>query len=199
MIAIVSPTARRVAATAAIPSSSRARVHPDLQGPEALLAKTQRGLRASCRRQQRPARRVGGDAVRRASEHRRDRHALDLAGDVPERDLERPVPPGVEVDRLEDANVAGDRERVLADEQVLEGREPVHRVARADAHDALVGLDADDRRRERSSRNGIPGRVERRIERLDEAIEPDRGDLHVMIMNGRRGHRGQYRPTLPEA
>ena len=130
-----------------------------------------------------------------AAEQGSDRQALDLAGDVPERDLERPVPPGVEVDRLEDANVVRDRERVPADEQVLEVREPVHRVAGADAHDALVGLDADDRRRERSSRNRVPRRVEGRIQRLDDAVQADRGDLHVMTLNGDGG----TRPVSPKA
>ena len=33
-------------------------------------------------------------------------------------------------------------------------------------------------------RNGIPGGVERRIERLDEAIEPDGGDLHARVRPG---------------
>ena len=50
----------------------------------------------------------------------------------------------MEVDRLEDPDVAGDGERVLADEQVLVRLEPVHRVAGPDADHALVGLDADD-------------------------------------------------------
>ena len=68
----------------------------------------------------------------------------------------------MEIDRLEDADVAGDGQRILADEQVLEGLEAVHRVARADAHDALVGLDADDRRREARAGDRVPGRGERR-------------------------------------
>ena len=49
---------------------------------------------------------------------------------------------------------------------------------------ALVGLDTHDRRRERAPRNGIPGGIERRIERLDEAIEPDGGDLHARVQPG---------------
>ena len=77
--------------------------------------------------------------------------------------------PGMEIDRLEDADVARDSERILADEQVLEGFEAVHRVAGPDADDAGVGLDADDRGREPSPGNRVPGgrkgRVERRIRR----------------------------------
>ena len=103
----------------------------------------------------------------------------DLADDVPQRDLERPVAAGVEVDRLEDADVTGDRQRIAADEQVLEGLEAVHRVARSDADDALVGLDPDDRRRERAARDRVPGGRERRVERQDETVQSDAGDTHV--------------------
>ena len=119
MIAIESPTAARVASTAAMPSSSRLRIHPDLQRPEAFLAQTQRALRPGGGRQEHPARRVRRDPVERPAEQGRDRQAGDLAGQVPQRDLERPVAPGMEVDRLERPDVAGDRQRILADEQVL--------------------------------------------------------------------------------
>ena len=47
--------------------------------------------------------------------------------------------------------MARDGQRVLPDEQVLERLEAVHRVARPDPDDALVGLDPDDRRGERAS------------------------------------------------
>ena len=47
-----------------------------------------------------------------------------------------------------------DRERILTDEEVLERLESVHRVARADPDDALVGLDPDDRHCERDSGTG---------------------------------------------
>ena len=116
---------------------------------------------------------------RRATEQRRDREPGDLAEDVPQRGLERPVPSGVEVDRLEDADVARDRQRVLADEQVLERLEAVHRVARADAHDALVGLDADDRGGERAARDRVPGGREGRVQGHDEPAQADGGDAHV--------------------
>ena len=51
--------------------------------------------------------------VHRAAEQRRDRQPGDLPDDVPQRGLERPVPAGMEVDRLEDPDVAGDRQRIL--------------------------------------------------------------------------------------
>ena len=148
MIAIESPTASRVGGHRGQTLLEPARVDPDLERAEALVAEPQRRLGPGGRRQQHPARGVGRDAVGGPAEQRRDGQPGDLADDVPQGRLERPVPAGVEVDRLEDPDVAGDRQRVLADEQVLERLEPVHRVARADPDDALVGLDPDDRRRE---------------------------------------------------
>jgi hypothetical protein len=101
-----------------------------------------------------------------------------MAGDVPQRRLERPVAPGVEVDGLEYADVPSDRQRILTDEEMLEGLEAVHRVTGADADDALVGLDAHDRHRERRSRHGIPRRREGRFEGHAEALETDGADPH---------------------
>ena len=112
----------------------------------------------------------------------------DLPGDVPQRRLERPVPAGVEVDGLEDADVMRDVERVLPDEQVLERLEPVHRVTGPDADHALVGLDADDRDREARARHGIPGRREGRVERDDETEQPDRADPHGPSIADRLAH-----------
>ena len=126
------------------------------------------------------------------AEQRRDRQAGDLAEQVPQGRFERPVPAGVEVDGLEDAHVAGDGQRVLADEQVLEGVEAVHRVARPDARDALVGLDPDDGGRERPARDRIPGGRERRIERQDEPLQADGGDAH----EGSIAHDSQPRCAL---
>ena len=51
--------------------------------------------------------------VRGAAEQRGDGQPRDLADDVPQGDLERPVPAGVEVDRLDRPDVAGDGQRVL--------------------------------------------------------------------------------------
>ena len=178
MMSIESPTAARVALTAARPSSSRRGVDPDLQGPEAFLAQPERRFGPFRRWEQHPARRVCGDRVRRPAEELGDGLPGDLATDVPERRLERPVSAGVEIDRLEDADMAIDGERVLADEQMLERLEPVHRVTRADADDAFVGLDPDDRHRELGPRHGVPGRGERRVERDAEALETDGADPH---------------------
>ncbi len=84
----------------------------------------------------------------------------------------------MEVDRLEDPDVAGDGQRVLPDEQVLVGLEAVHRVAGPDTDHAIVGLDPHERDREEPPRHGVPGGRERRLERHDEALQPDGADLH---------------------
>jgi len=102
----------------------------------------------------------------------------DLADDVPQGDLERPVAARVEVDRLERPDMPGDGQRILPDEQVLERLEAVHRVARADPDDALVGLDPHDRGGERAARLRVPRGVERRVQWDDQAIEADGGDAH---------------------
>ena len=80
--------------------------------------------------------------------------------------------------------MTGNRQRVLPDEEVLEGVEAIHRVAGAGTDHSLIGFDTDDGRRKRPTRNRVPGGVERRIERLDEAIEPDGGDLHARVRPG---------------
>ncbi len=155
-----------------------ARVDADLEGSEPLLAQPQGGFGPFWCGHQHPAGGVRRQRVGRAAEQRGDRQPRDLARDVPQGRLERPVPTCVEVDRLEDSDVPSDRERILTDEEVLEGFETVHRVARADADDALVGLDADDRHRERGSRHGVPRRREGRIEGHAEALETDGADPH---------------------
>ena len=127
-------------------------VDPHLQRAETLLPErecrlgTRRGAAAVTRR------RVRGEAVQRAPQELRNRDAGRLAGQVPERRLERPVAACVEGDRLQHADVVPDVERVAADEEVDVALEPVHRVARADAREALVGVDEDERRLE-----GVPG------------------------------------------
>ena len=150
-----------------------ARIDPDLERREALVAEAERGLGASRRGEQHPARGVRRDPRGRATEQGRDRHARDLAGDVPQRSLERPVATGMEIDRLEDLDLVGDRQRIGADEQVDERVEAVHRVARADADDPLVGLDPHDRGREAAARDGVPGGREGWVERQDQPVEAD--------------------------
>ena len=54
---------------------------------------------------------------------------------------------------------------VLADEELRERLEAVHGVARADADDALVGLDTHDGRVESRAWHRVPGGAKRRVER----------------------------------
>ena len=113
MISIESPTAWRVAATAARPSSEPARIDPDLERAEPLVAQAQRGLGAGGRGQEHPARGVGRDARRSAPPNSVATGSPATWPMMSHRaDLERPVAAGVEVDRLEDADVVGDRQRI---------------------------------------------------------------------------------------
>jgi hypothetical protein len=121
---------------------------------------------------------VGGQAPGGAAEQHADRLPGDLADDVPQRGLQRPVAAGVEADRLDGPHVVGDGQRVPAGEQRLEGLEAVHRVARAVPGDALVGLHRDQGGVEVTAREGVPGRVERRIQWQPHPVEPDRINLH---------------------
>lgn len=165
-----------------------ARVDADLEGLEALLAEPQRGLGAGGWREQRAARGIGGDPAGRPAEQGRDGQAGDLAGDVPKRRLERPEASGVEIDRLEDADMPGDRERILVQEQVLIRLEPGHRVARPDPDHARIRLDPHDRRRERRPGDGVPGGIEWRVEGDDEPRALDAADPHdpSMAQSGAR-------------
>ena len=54
---------------------------------------------------------------------------------------------------------------VLADEELYVTIEALHGVARADADDAFVGVDAHDRRVESRARHRIPGGMKWRVER----------------------------------
>ncbi len=166
-----------------------------LERAEALLAQRQRVLGPRLWGAQLAERGVGGDAVDRAAEQRRAGHAERLSGEIPERRLERPRPPRVQLDRLQRARVAREAQRVLAEEQVGVGDEPVHRVARADADEALVGLHAHERGVEGRPRNGVPGGAEGRVEGERQALERDRRDAHRARVRHRRGGRQSRRFT----
>ena len=108
---------------------------------------------------------VGADARRVPADQRPHRPVVDLAGEIPQGDVQRPRPAGVELDVGEHRRVAVEVERVLADEVALEVGEAVHRVAGADADVAGVVVDPHDRRREVGARPRVPRRGERWIER----------------------------------
>src|SRR5262249_52104383 len=93
-----------------------------------------------------------------------DRLVVALAGEVPERDVQWPRPPGVEADVGEHRGVTLEVERVLAQEVLLVVGEAVHGIARADAHPPRVVEHPHDRRRKVGARTRIPCRGKRRIQ-----------------------------------
>src|SRR5439155_9939291 len=169
------------------PVVERRGADPDLQGPEAFFAACQRRLGLLGGSAADAARRVGRHALGPTPEERRDRPVLRLTRQVPEGRLERPVAARMECDRLERADVAFEVERVAADEQVLEPRESVHGVARADSDEALVRLHADERRLEAATGLGIPGGREWRVEREHQPLEADGRNPHERRKTGLAG------------
>ena len=175
MIAIVSPTASRVAATAAMPVVEPARVDPDLERPEAFVAEAAAPTRpAPSAGSSNAARGVGREPVRRAAEERR-RPGRPRPG---RRCPRAPTSSGQYRPAWKSIVSRTRTWRAIASgswpmNRCSNGLEPVHRVARADPDHALVGLDADDRDRERRARDRVPGGVERRVQRDPEPVEPD--------------------------
>ena len=141
------------------------RVDPQLHRPQSHGREFVRDLDPARRLDQRARRTVGRQPVGHAAEEAGHGHAVDLAGDVPERRFEWPRPGAVERDGLESPHVAADGERVLTDEQLGVRLETVHRVARPDAAQALVGVHEHERRRIAPAGDGIPSSGEGRIER----------------------------------
>ncbi len=178
MISSASPTAARIAATTATPSSIRSRAirilsawKPSSTSPCASSARCA-GVTQFAERG------VDRQAIHGATEQRRHRVTARLPDQVPQRRLERPVAAGVKRDRLQRACVGGQRQRVAIDEQMLERLKAVHRVAAADPGEALVGLHAHDRGVEPGPRLRVPGGVEGGIKRQAEPLYPYGGDLH---------------------
>ncbi|BBJ38178.1 hypothetical protein SSPO_008960 [Streptomyces antimycoticus] len=158
-------------------------VHPvavdaDLHRAEARFADLQRGGDTLLGRLELTAGGVGGQLLGRVAEQLGHRAAVDLADDVPQRRLQRPVVGAVEVGGLDGLDVPGDVERVLADEQVLVGVEAVHQITGADTGDPLVGVDADDRRVEVAPWLGVPRGPERRVQLQAQPVQGDIRDLH---------------------
>ena len=130
------------------------------------------------RRAQLTERGVDRQPVDGPSEQRIHGDAEFLAEQIPQRGLHRPVAAGVKRDRLERPRVTRQQQRIAADEQVLEILEAGHRVAGADARQALVGFDADDRRVELAPRIGVPRGIEGWVEWQPQPLHPDRRDPH---------------------
>ena len=187
MISMSAPTAARTAATACEADLRLRPVDPDLERAEPQLPKGERGLGPRACREPAGGRRVDGNLAQRAAQELRRRRILRLPGQVPQRGLQRPVAAGMEGDRLEHPDVALDVERVVPDEEVGVALEPVHRVAGADARQALVRVHVDERRLERVPRLRVPRGLEGRIEGEAQPPEADGRDPHERRKNGLAG------------
>src|SRR5262249_34019959 len=105
----------------------------NLERWKALVAQPPRRVGALFRRAALAARSVHAYPIAAPAEQLPERLAADLAHEIPERYLERPHTPVVELEIVENADVSLDLERVAAQEQVLVAGEAKHRVARANA------------------------------------------------------------------
>ncbi len=177
-----SPSASRTPRTAASPSSMRSRAIRILVARKPSSRAGQRRVDPLLRALELAGGHVRGQPGRLAAEQGGHRQPGHLAGDVPQRGLQRPVPPGVEVDRLQRPHVPGDPQRIVTDEQVGVRLEAGHRVARPDTGQAGVGLDPYQGGVEPLPRHRVPRGPERRVERQPEPVEPDRGDLHLATL-----------------
>jgi hypothetical protein len=74
---------------------------------------------------------IGAHPVGKAADQFPAGLACELAGQIPEREIERPAPAPVETNVVEDAPVAFERHDVLPNEQMLVTLEAEHHVARA--------------------------------------------------------------------
>ena len=194
MIAIESPTAARVAATASRPSSRPARIHADLERAESLLAQAQRGLGPLRRRQQHPARGVGGDPVEAPPNSVATGSPATWPDDVPERRLERPEATGMEVDRLERRGRGG--RWPAGPGRGTGARTPRTRPSCRPSRSRRCPRRSRRGRasRERGPRHRIPRRRERRVERHAQTLQPDGGDPHAPSIAdaGTRPRAGRY-------
>ena len=154
------------------------RVEPDLRRSHARVAQRLTASDTFVRRDELATRRVGADPVSLAPEeppHRLVRRARD---EIPDGNLDDPVAPVVQVDGLDDPVDGARVRRVDADEKPLEELAVGERVPARVALAAVVGADDCDRRVLVRPWHGIPGRCERRIERVAVAPRLDRRDPH---------------------
>src|SRR3546814_7084631 len=109
-----------------------------LQGAEAGLGEALGGLGHGPGIAQHAGGGVGAHAVAAPAEQAPHRLAGDLAGEVPEREVEGPAAAVVELDVRQHLVVALDTARVLADEEILVAGKAEHEVAGANADAPLV-------------------------------------------------------------
>ena len=155
-----------------------ARVQANLHRANACIAKSPASADAFVRVDELPGGRVCADAAARATEHAPDRLVASTGDEVPDRDLERPVAPVVEVDRLDDAVHRRGVSRVDPDQQLLEERPVREPVPARVALQTVIRADDDDRGVLVGARHGVPRGAERRVERIAVGPRLDRGDLH---------------------
>ena len=83
-----------------------------------------------------------------------------------------------EADIVDDAKMPLERQRVLADEEMLMAGEADHHVAGGNPAQPFVGRNPHDRRIEMSARARIPTRVEGRVQRQAVMGNGNAGYLH---------------------
>jgi hypothetical protein len=136
----------------------------DLHRSEPLCAIALRRVGKRFGAAKRSRRRIGAHAVRQTADQLPAGLARELAGQVPQREIERPAPAAMEADVVENAPVTLQLQRVLADEQGFVSLESEHHVAGTVARDAEIGVNRNDRRVPERAWLGVPARVERRVE-----------------------------------
>ena len=153
-------------------------VKADLDGLHARVAKRDAAARALGRLDQLAARRIGDEAIRAAAEELPDGLAGHLPDQIPDGGLGDPGAAAVEVDRLTELTDDLRAEGVKADEERFEQRAIGQVIAARPARDAVVGVDADERRLLVVARNRVPGSAERWVEGHAVAARLDRADPH---------------------
>src|SRR5260221_453067 len=128
---------------------------------------------------QRARRGIGADAIGEATEQLPAGLTEDLAGEVPQSEVERPAPAVVKIDVGQETVVPFEGERVLADEKVLMAAKADHQIPGSDADRTFVGAHAHDRRIELRARLGVPAGAEGRIQIQAMLGDLDPSDLHA--------------------
>ena len=127
-----------------------------------------------------------------AAEHLVDRHAIGLAGEVPERDLDRgdaAALPAVTAELLDPPEQPVDVAGVLAEQPALQhqGEGGAGAVAHfAEADDSLVGVDLEERGRERRADDlGHPHIGDPKLGRLRIRVDPVEGFFRRILRHCR--------------
>lgn len=154
-------------------------IEADLGGAHAALAQRLQTANAFLGWHALTARGVADQTIGPAAQQQPERRVQRSSDQVPDGDLRRPGPAAMKVDRLTDLTDHLGLKGIDAAEEMLELLAVGKRRASRDAGQSLVRVDDDQRFVDVVTRNRIPGRVERRIERI--AIMPgfDRGNAQL--------------------